>query len=162
MRNQIIVYTKPGCCLCDGLIAKLETVLASAHARTPSTRTSFVWDSLRDFSVTLRDVSVDDTWASLYAGSVPRVFVLDRMSTHATDVASMVNETDHERDESAAREFPRPTPKTSVERIGDDLDVFVRALRGKPSPTMVDRTNSRAWSVSTDAPDTGATTLFYS
>ena len=31
-RGEIIVYTKPGCCLCDGLRDKLETALEGARA----------------------------------------------------------------------------------------------------------------------------------
>ena len=47
-----------------------------------------------------RDVSTRESWAELYAGSVPRVFV--------SDLGAVDDE----------YEFPRPTPKASAERIG--------------------------------------------
>lgn len=138
--RQLIVYTKPGCCLCDGLSAKLETVLERARDGETSARTGATWDSLRDFTLEHRDVSTRDSWAQEYAGSVPRVFFTDGASVEI--------------------EFPRPTPKTPPERIGDDLDALVRKHRGGAPPTRPKSlSSSPSWSVNTNAPDTGGVTF---
>lgn len=137
--RRLIVYTKPGCCLCDGLSAKLETVLERAREGETSARTGATWDSLRDFSLEHRDVSTRDSWAQEYAGSVPRVFFTDGASAEEI-------------------EFPRPTPKTPPERVGDDLDALVRKHRGGAPPTRP-KSSSSSWSVNTNAPDSGGMTF---
>lgn len=136
--RRLIVYTKPGCCLCDGLSAKLETVLERAREGETSARTGATWDSLRDFSLEHRDVSTRELWAQEYAGSVPRVFFTDGASAEEI-------------------EFPRPTPKTPPERVGDDLDALVRKHRGGAPPTRPK--SSSSWSVNTNAPDSGGVTF---
>lgn len=109
----IAVYTKPGCCLCDGLKEKIECALESARRGEASARTGTARDALRDFILVSKDVSENELWAELYAGSVPRVFIRD---SHALDGEEWV-------------EFARPPPKTSAARVCDDLDAFVRSRR---------------------------------
>jgi hypothetical protein len=137
--GRLIVYTKPGCCLCDGLSAKLETVLERSRAGETSARTGATWDSLKDFTLEHRDVSTRDSWAQEYAGSVPRVFFIDGASEEV--------------------EFPRPAPKTPPERVGDDLDAMVRRHRGGAPPTRPKTSSSSSWSVNTNAPDSGGVTF---
>lgn len=132
-RGEIIVYTKPGCCLCDGLRDKLETALEGARAGARSARTGATRDSLRDFVLVARDVSTRESWAELYAGSVPRVFVRD---LGAVD---------------GEYEFPRPTPKASAERIGDDLHALIQRSRGNDG----DSSDADGWTV-VSSPDWNA------
>lgn len=124
-RGEIIVYTKPGCCLCDGLRDKLEVALERARAGERSARTGATRGALRDFVLVTRDVSTRETWAELYAGSVPRVFVRD------------VGAVDDE------YEFPRPPPKASAERIGDDLHALIQRSRGDEG----DASGAEGWTV---------------
>lgn len=109
----IAVYTKPECCLCDGLKEKIERALELAELGARSARTGGTRDALRGFALDARDVSACEAWGELYAGSVPRVFLRDPSSKSPESWV----------------EFPRPSPKTSAERVCDDLDALVRAGR---------------------------------
>lgn len=107
------MYTKPECCLCDGLKEKIERALELAELGARSARTGGTRDALRGFALDARDVRANDAWNELYGGSVPRVFVRDPSSSSPESWV----------------EFPRPPPKTSAERVCDDLDALVRAGR---------------------------------
>ncbi len=125
--RAFIVYTKPGCCLCDGLFEKLDAVTSAREATSAADAS----DALRGFVVVKRDVSTNAEWADAYADVVPMLFVRD--------------------DDGVEREVRRPTPKTSAARLGADLDAFVRrhrrATSGQPA--------SPSWVVVSAPPDLG-------
>lgn len=127
----IAVYTKPECCLCDGLKEKIVRALELAELGARSSRTGGTRDALRGFALDARDVSANDAWAELYGGSVPRVFVQDPASSSP----------------EAWVEFPRPPPKTSAERVCDDLDALVRAGRRRDAASAPTSGGAR-WVVS--------------
>jgi hypothetical protein len=53
--NTIVVYTKPGCCLCDGLKDKLDAAVDAAARAPPGASL----ECLRDFALCVRDVSTN-------------------------------------------------------------------------------------------------------
>lgn len=124
--RAFIVYTKPGCCLCDGLFEKLDAVTSSRVANSADAD-----DALRGFVVVKRDVSTNAEWADAYADVVPMLFVRD--------------------DDGVEREVRRPTPKTSAVRLAADLDAFVRGHRRTTSGQPA----SPSWVVVSAPPDFG-------
>ena len=85
--NVLILYTKPGCCLCEGLEKKLKEVLelAQREANTAG-RTTITEDfdnskkcrispDLCDYALEIRDVSLNKEWAYAHAGEIPVLFI---------------------------------------------------------------------------------------
>jgi len=105
---RLILYTKPGCCLCEGLEEKLAEVM-SADAAVGGA----VGDVLREMTLETRDVSTDEAWAAAYAMEVPVV-------TFAT------TEEDGEERETP---LPRPAPRLTAARLAVRLGQDVAAAR---------------------------------
>jgi hypothetical protein len=134
--NALILYTKPGCCLCEGLEEKLKAVLELAHqsqqretTTTTTTTTTTAGDvvnsnsknsrnthialDLREYALEIRDVSLKKEWADAYAGEIPVLFVGKRGDADDAQTASKVK---------------RPTPRVSVERLKFDLEKHLASL----------------------------------
>ena len=58
--TKLVLYTKPGCCLCDGLKEKLDEVMSGATGITLSA-------ALRSLTLETRDVSTNEAWAAAHA-----------------------------------------------------------------------------------------------
>lgn len=101
---RLILYTKPGCCLCEGLEEKLAEVM-SADAAVGGA----VGDVLREMTLETRDVSTDEAWATAYAMEVPVV-------TFAT-----TKEDGEERETPLPRPAPRLTAARLAVRLGQDV-----------------------------------------
>ena len=67
---RLVLYTKPGCCLCDGLKETLDEVLASDSILASA-------PALRGASLELRDVSTNEEWAAKHAMEVPVLHLRD-------------------------------------------------------------------------------------
>ena len=126
--NVLILYTKPGCCLCEGLEKKLKEVLelAQREANTAG-RTTITEDfdnskkcrispDLCDYALEIRDVSLNKEWAYAHAGEIPVLFIGKRSDADDARTASKVK---------------RPTPRVSVERLKLDLEKHLVSLATK-------------------------------
>ncbi|MGD1938805.1 MAG: glutaredoxin family protein [Cyanophyceae cyanobacterium] len=89
---EIILYTKPGCHLCEGLASKLSAVQEQAGGL--------------GFSVVLRDITTRDDWFQQYQYEIPVAFLSSK---------SLAN--DDEPVASGAIPLPRLSPRSSVDRV---------------------------------------------
>ena len=121
--DVLILYTKPGCCLCEGLEEKLKAVLELAQQRERETTTGDVDNNssqnnhvaldLREYALEIRDVSLKKEWADAHAGEIPVLFVGKRGDADDAQTASKVK---------------RPTPRVSIERLKLDLEKHLVSL----------------------------------
>ena len=63
-RSRLVLYTKPGCCLCEGLEEKLGEIFRGGAGAASG-------DALRALEFETRDVSTNETWARKHASEVP-------------------------------------------------------------------------------------------
>jgi hypothetical protein len=119
-RSRLVLYTKPGCCLCEGLEEKLGEIFRGGAGAASG-------DALRALDFETRDVSTNETWARKHANEVP---VLSLVRAKAVDDGAGSSSTDAE----AETFLPRPAPRLSAARLATRLgqDVGV-ALKGDAS-----------------------------
>ncbi|XP_077214235.1 thioredoxin superfamily protein isoform X2 [Tasmannia lanceolata] len=60
--RKLVLYTKPGCCLCDGLKEKLNAALSLATGSD---------NSLHDVQLQIRDISTNPEWERSYQYEIP-------------------------------------------------------------------------------------------
>ncbi|PIN07519.1 hypothetical protein CDL12_19902 [Handroanthus impetiginosus] len=58
--RKLILYSKPGCCLCDGLKEKLDAAFCLAGS-----------NSLADVHLEIRDITSNPEWERLYQYEIP-------------------------------------------------------------------------------------------
>ncbi|XP_038898494.1 uncharacterized protein LOC120086116 isoform X2 [Benincasa hispida] len=58
--RKLILYSKPGCCLCDGLKEKLQVAFLLAGP-----------DSLHDVDLQVRDITTNPEWEKAYKYEIP-------------------------------------------------------------------------------------------
>ena len=125
-RSRLVLYTKPGCCLCEGLEEKLGEIFRSGAGAS-------LGDALRALDFETRDISMNATWARKHASEVPVLSLVrardaddGRGSSSPGDPAGGAAETE--------TFLPRPAPRLSAARLATRLgqDVGV-ALRGDAS-----------------------------
>ncbi|XP_039003355.1 uncharacterized protein LOC120130079 [Hibiscus syriacus] len=58
--RKLVLYSKPGCCLCDGLKEKLHAALSLS-----------VPDSLHDVELQVRDITSNPEWEKAYQYEIP-------------------------------------------------------------------------------------------
>ncbi|XP_023522644.1 uncharacterized protein LOC111786639 [Cucurbita pepo subsp. pepo] len=58
--RKLILYSKPGCCLCDGLKEKLQAAFLLAGP-----------DSLHDVDLLVRDITTNPEWERAYQYEIP-------------------------------------------------------------------------------------------
>ncbi|KAK1407566.1 hypothetical protein QVD17_39185 [Tagetes erecta] len=93
-KKQLILYSKPGCCLCDGLKQKLH----SAFALSSPSPDSY---SLHDVELQIRDISTNPEWEKAYQYEIP---VLTRLRADGTEEV-----------------IPRFSPRAGVDHIQSKL-----------------------------------------
>ena len=118
---RLVLYTKPGCCLCDGLKETLDEVLASETILASA-------PALRGASLELRDVSTNEEWAAKHAMEVPVLHLRDD---------------DGDGDDETP--LPRPAPRLSAARLAIRLGQDVADARGGGDGGS----SRKGWSVST-------------
>ncbi|ONI34816.1 hypothetical protein PRUPE_1G500700 [Prunus persica] len=69
--RALILYSKPGCCLCDGLKEKLQAAFLLAGP-----------DSLQDVDLQIRDITGNPEWERAYQYEIP---VLARVLSDGTE-----------------------------------------------------------------------------
>lgn len=109
--DTLVLYTKPGCCLCDGLKDTLGEVMSGKG-------TAGLGATLQAMTLEIRDVSTNDAWAERYATEVP--------------VLTLLPGTDGEKEAGREIPLPRPAPRLSPARLAIRLEQDVSAaLAGK-------------------------------
>ncbi|MBW4478754.1 MAG: glutaredoxin family protein [Tolypothrix brevis GSE-NOS-MK-07-07A] len=84
---HLILYSKPGCHLCEGLQEKLEQIVET-----------------RNFaSLEIRDIMTRDDWFAAYEYEVPVLYVTNRR--------------DVEEAEKREEMIPRPSPRVTVSQL---------------------------------------------
>jgi glutaredoxin len=114
---KLVLYTKPGCCLCDGLKETLDEVMARPTLA----------ESLRSLTLETRDVSTNHAWAEAYALEVP-VLTLVVTRNDAGGAADEEEEVGDEKSDEREDEIPlpRPAPRLSPARLcGADAQIEV-------------------------------------
>lgn len=96
-KMRLILYSKPGCHLCEGLQEKLEDIQADPES------------SCR-FDLEIRDITTNEQWWQAYQYEVP---VLCRVMD--TDTVAETSETP----------IPRPSPRLSVEQLEQMLQKYL-------------------------------------
>ncbi|XP_047162214.1 uncharacterized protein LOC124832127 [Vigna umbellata] len=71
--RKLVLYSKPGCCLCDGLKEKLHAAFLLAGP-----------DSLNDVDLQIRDITSNPVWENAYQYEIP---VLAKVLSDGTEVA---------------------------------------------------------------------------
>ncbi|KAL4566262.1 hypothetical protein LXL04_030375 [Taraxacum kok-saghyz] len=74
-KKQLILYSKPGCCLCDGLKEKLR----SAFSLSSPSPDSY---SLHDVELQIRDITTNPEWETAYQYEIP---VLAKLRSDGTE-----------------------------------------------------------------------------
>ncbi|KAI4389160.1 hypothetical protein MLD38_001416 [Melastoma candidum] len=69
--RTLVLYSKPGCCLCDGLKEKLQSAFLIAGP-----------NSLHDVVLQIRDITTDPEWEKAYQYEIP---VLARLRPDGTE-----------------------------------------------------------------------------
>ncbi|PON59848.1 Glutaredoxin-like [Parasponia andersonii] len=70
--RKLVLYSKPGCCLCDGLKEKLQAAFLLAGP-----------DSLHDVDLQTRDITTNPDWEKAYQYEIP---VLAKVLSNGTEV----------------------------------------------------------------------------
>jgi Glutaredoxin-like domain (DUF836) len=86
---RLILYSKPGCHLCEGLQEKLEQIVERGN-----------FPSLQ---LEIRDIMTRDEWFAAYQYEVPVLYVTNR--------------TDTESAEKREEMIPRPSPRATVQQL---------------------------------------------
>ncbi|KAK8465603.1 hypothetical protein PHAVU_009G123500 [Phaseolus vulgaris] len=71
--KKLVLYSKPGCCLCDGLKEKLHAAFLLPGP-----------DSLKDVDLQIRDITSNPNWENAYQYEIP---VLAKVLSDGTEVA---------------------------------------------------------------------------
>jgi glutaredoxin len=85
--QKLILYSKPGCHLCEGLQEKLEQIQSQQDS------------SDLQFELELRDITQNESWFQAYQYEVPVLCRLDQNT------------------ESREIPIPRPSPRLSVDKL---------------------------------------------
>ena len=95
---RLILYSKPGCHLCQGLQEKLEQI-----------------ESLK-FQLEVRDITERDDWFQAYQYEVPALFKVQPQPKNSVGEAGF----------SAEELLPRPSPRCSVVQLEQMLQKYLQ------------------------------------
>ncbi|MFB2770263.1 glutaredoxin family protein [Pelatocladus sp. BLCC-F211] len=94
---RLILYSKPGCHLCEGLQEKLEKIVEMQN-----------FPSLQ---LEIRDITTDDDWFKAYQYEVPVLFV--------------ANQANDAQDKEKMQLIPRPSPRATVQQLENLLRKYL-------------------------------------
>jgi glutaredoxin len=95
---RLILYSKPGCHLCEGLQAKLEQI-----------------ESLK-FQLEVRDITDRDDWFQAYQYEVPVLFKVQPQRKKSAGDAAF----------SPEEQLPRPSPRCTVAQLDQLLQKYLQ------------------------------------
>ncbi len=96
---QLILYSKPGCHLCEGLQEKLEKI-----------------QNLQ-FDLEVRDITTREDWFAAYQYEVPVLFLLNRQEPVSGGIEV--------RREEWLQSIPRPSPRSTVQQLEQMLQKYL-------------------------------------
>ncbi|TBR61548.1 thioredoxin family protein [Westiellopsis prolifica IICB1] len=100
---QLILYSKPGCHLCEGLQEKLEKIVEM--------------ENFPSLQLEVRDITTDDDWFKAYQYEVPVLFVANQANC-AQDVHPANRE-------QKIQLIPRPSPRATVQQLENLLRKYL-------------------------------------
>ncbi|NEP44111.1 MAG: glutaredoxin family protein [Okeania sp. SIO2H7] len=96
---KLILYTKPGCHLCEGLQEKLEQIQNDP-------------ESSCKFDLELRDITTREEWFLAYEYEVPVLFAAEETTTNGSK-------------RQAEKPIPRPSPRIGVKKLEQMLQQYL-------------------------------------
>ncbi|MEG3862995.1 glutaredoxin family protein [Microcoleus sp. herbarium12] len=100
---RLILYSKPGCHLCEGLQEKLEQI-----------------ESLK-FQLEVRDITERDDWFQAYQYEVPVLFKVESQLKKSAGDSVL----------SAEEQLPRPSPRCTVRQLEQMLQKYLQIDRSQ-------------------------------
>ncbi|RAM51947.1 MAG: glutaredoxin family protein [Hapalosiphonaceae cyanobacterium JJU2] len=100
---QLILYSKPGCHLCEGLQEKLEKIVEM--------------ENFPSLQLEVRDITTDDDWFKAYQYEVPVLFVANQ--------ANGAQDGDPANTEQKIQLIPRPSPRATVQQLENLLRKYL-------------------------------------
>ncbi len=94
---RLILYSKPGCHLCEGLQEKLEKIIQTQN--------------IPSLQLEIRDITTDDNWFQAYQYEVPVLFV--------------ANQVNKDQDQDKIQLIPRPSPRATVQQLENLLRKYL-------------------------------------
>jgi Glutaredoxin-like domain (DUF836) len=89
---RLILYSKPGCHLCEGLQEKLEQIVETRN--------------FASLQLEVRDITTREDWFGAYEYEVPVLFLSNRRGAEGAEEGSLSEEP-----------LPRPSPRASVQQL---------------------------------------------
>ncbi|MEH2339120.1 glutaredoxin family protein [Nostoc sp.] len=93
---RLILYSKPGCHLCEGLQEKLEQIQNLS------------------FELEIRDITTREDWFAAYQYEVPVVYLSNHRDAE-----------DAEEEKGSEKLLPRPSPRASVQQLEQMLRKYL-------------------------------------
>ncbi|GAA6620681.1 glutaredoxin family protein [Scytonema sp. NUACC26] len=93
---RLILYSKPGCHLCEGLQEKLEQIVEK--------------QSIASLQLEVRDITTRDDWFQAYQYEVPVLFLVNYRGAE---------------EEGIEQPLPRPSPRATVQQLEKTLQKYV-------------------------------------
>jgi Glutaredoxin-like domain (DUF836) len=94
---QLILYSKPGCHLCEGLQEKLEKIVETRN--------------FASLQLEVRDITTREDWFSAYEYEVPVLYLSNRRGAESA--------------EGSEKLLPRPSPRASVQQLEQMLRKYL-------------------------------------
>lgn len=88
---RLILYSKPGCHLCEGLQEKLEQIVETRNSAS--------------LQLEIRDIMTRDDWFAAYEYEVPVLYVTNRRDAESAE------------EERREEMIPRPSPRATVQQL---------------------------------------------
>ncbi len=97
---RLILYSKPGCHLCEGLQEKLEQI-----------------QNLK-FELEIRDITTREDWCQAYQYEIPVLFLTNHRGSEGTEGV----------DKTQEMLLPRPSPRATVQQLEKMLQKYLFSL----------------------------------
>ncbi|MEM9216067.1 MAG: glutaredoxin family protein [Cyanobacteria bacterium P01_F01_bin.150] len=103
--HQLVLFSKPGCHLCEGLQEKLEAIQQSVPCPL-------------NFKLDIRDITTRTDWLEAYQYEIPVLYWLVPDSDQQDASTSSIESISNQPDSSATMvPIPRPSPRASVANV---------------------------------------------
>ncbi|WP_017318485.1 glutaredoxin family protein [Mastigocladopsis repens] len=109
---RIILYSKPGCHLCEGLQEKLEQIVQKRSQSVPlgAAPSTEEGNNFASLQLEIRDITTRKDWFQAYQYEVPVLYITSRSGTE---------------EEGKERPLPRPSPRATVEQLENMLQKYL-------------------------------------
>jgi hypothetical protein len=96
---RLILYSKPGCHLCEGLQEKLEKIVETRN--------------FASLQLEIRDITTREDWFAAYEYEVPVLYLSNRQGAEGAE------------EEIIEAPLPRPSPRASVQQLEQMLRKYL-------------------------------------